>query len=332
MTAPSSEILTWVAWIAVFVVSVLAGAFYAGIETGIYVLNKIRLDLAAESGDRSAILLRRHLRNPNNLLTVLLVGTNISGYVATFAVTTMFVLGGYGESAEWLTLAAATPVLFIFRESVPKNVFQRLGEKLTYRLGWVLGASSVLLNACGLAPLVKGFAWGLMRLSRSPDRRGGAGQTLPARLVAEGYASGVLTQSQSRMADRVMRIGHVTLGDVMIPMDKVVQAPQDAGREQLLELIREQNYSHLPLLNQDGKVVGILDTYDVLADETKTAPSNLAAAPVVLDASLTVTDALYRMQAARAVIAVVQDDGGKDVGIVTIKDLIEQIVGELTDW
>ncbi|MCP4377457.1 MAG: DUF21 domain-containing protein, partial [bacterium] len=157
MIAVTSEISIWIGWVLAVIGGVIMCAIYCGMETGIYVINKVRLDLHAEGGRSSARKLKTMLECQNNLLAVLLIGTNIAAYITTFAISAMFLLGGAGHQSEWYTIALATPLLFIIGESVPKNVFQRSGEAMVYRLVWILRISSVVFNAVGLAPLVRGF-------------------------------------------------------------------------------------------------------------------------------------------------------------------------------
>lgn len=301
---------------------------YCGLETGIYVLNKIRLDLRAESGDRRARFLRRMLAMPNRLLAVLLIGTNLSSYAVTFAVTAMFVQGGHGQAAQWYALAVATPLLFILGDSVPKDVFQRLAGTLTYRLSWLLAASDVLFNVTGLSPLVRGVSWLVMLPLR---RRGSVADERLSAIFAEGRASGVLTHTQSVMVDRIMHIADTTLADVMVTMDDVVSIRRDTGRQELLKLVQENNHSRLPVLDEGGAVVGVLDIYDVLTDEQVARPAERMAEPLTLSSETTVTEALYRMQRGHRMMAIVQS-ADRPVGLVTIKDLVEEIVGELEEW
>ncbi|HAU38429.1 MAG TPA: hypothetical protein DCX07_12040 [Phycisphaerales bacterium] len=328
----ASSLGVWAFWIGAIAVGAALSAFFAGMETGIYVLNKIRLDLHAETGRRPARRIRALLARPNNLLAVLLIGVNLSGYFTALAASNMFFLAGFGHKTEWMSILVATPVLFIFGESVPKNVFQRVAESLVYRFSAVLGAANVLFNACGLAGLVRGFSWVLVRLARAPRRRATplAHEGLAA-LVSEGHASGVLTHAQSVMADRVMRIGSVTLGDVMKPMGKVAKAPETLDRAELLELLRKHDYSRLPLLDAAGHVAGIVDVYDFLAAGDAARPAELLRPPLVLDAAMSVTDALYRMQRAKVSMVVVAA-GEKHAGIATVKDIVEEIVGEIEEW
>jgi putative hemolysin len=319
---------SWLLWSAVLVVATAFVALYCGLETGVYVLNKIRLDLRAEGGSRSARRLRRMLRRPNSLLAVLLIGTNLSSYAATFAVTAMFVLAETGPMAQWYALAVTTPLLFIFGDSVPKDVFHRLAETLTYRLSWVLAASKLLFQVTGLAPLVEGVTWLVMWPIRG--RTSAADERLSA-VFAEGRASGVLTHTQSVMADRVMHIGEVTLADAMVPMDAVTWIRRSISRDDLLELVRKTSFTRLPVRDEAGAVVGVLDVYDVLTDESATAPATKITEPLLLPAAMSVPDGLYRMQRAHKMLAVVTA-GGSPAGIVTIKDLVEEIVGDLEAW
>ena len=240
-------------------------------------------------------------------------------------------LAGAGERAEWYTLAVATPILFVVGDAVPKSVFRRLRESIVYRLSWFLRVSDVLFHVTGLAPLVRGVSAGLMWLLGASRRRRPYHHLGLAAVLAEGHASGALTHFQSVMADRVMQIGDVRLTDVMMPMRHVVRAQQDATVRQIVELIRDHSYSRLPLLDADGQVAGVLDVYEVLTADKSVVPAELAGRPLILSADTTVTDALYQMRQARRALAVVED-AGKHVGIVTIKDLVEEIVGELEAW
>ena len=323
----------WAVWLILLGVCLLTAALMAGMETGIYVLNKLRLDLRSEAGFASAKMLRGMLSRPRWLLAVLLVGNNIGVYGVTFAISAMFVLSGRREHAELYALAVATPLLFVLGESAPKNVFQRLAETLTYRLVGMLASAGTLLSATGLVPLVRGFSWLMLKvlhigeLPRQPVGREGL-----AAIVAESHASGALTHMQSIMADRVMNISDVRLGDVMIPMRLVDSAPAGVDVEHLRVLAAWQNHSRLPLLNEAGKVTGIVEVIDILACRSPLLPAEKVREPLVLPSQLGVTEALYRMQRAHAAMGVVHDEAGGHIGIVTIKDLVEEIVGELDAW
>jgi CBS domain containing-hemolysin-like protein len=327
------SLVDWIAWSIVLAAGVALAGLLAGMETGIYVLNRIRLDLRCEAGGEAAKKLRSMLARPHHLLAVLLVGNNIAVYGATFAVTAMLILAGRSGEVELHALAITAPLMLVFGESVPKNVFQRLAETLTYRLAWLLAAVDIVLTWTGLVPLVRGFSQHLLgALGVEQARRQPPGREGLSAIVAEGHASGALTHIQSVMADRVMNIADVRLRDVMILMAHVHAVPEGASCERLLALAAEVNHSRLPVVNAAGKVTGILDVLDILTCQEKTVPPQRIRAPLVLAAKQGITDTLYQMQRRNAHMAVVEDEVGRHVGIVTIKDLVEEIVGELEAW
>lgn len=323
----------WIVWPLVLAVCAVLDGLYCGMETGIYVLNKARLDLHADAGHASARFLQRLCRSPNRLLVLLLLGTNVTRYLATFSVSAMFVHAGAGSRAQWYTLAVAAPAMFILHDAVPKQVFQRFSERALYRLTWLLRASEALFTVVGLAPLVRGVAALLLRVTGA-TRAEGAGLQQPGlrAAIAEGHASGLITPFQSAMAERVMRIADVKLADVMMPLSHALTAPREVAADDLLELVASRNYSRIPLLDPRGSVAGVLDLYDLLAAPDRPQPASRMTPPTVLPADQPVTEALYQMQRAHAPLAVVRDAAGRHVGIVTLKDLVEEIVGELQAW
>jgi CBS domain containing-hemolysin-like protein len=320
-------------YVLLMAASLATGAMFCGLETGIYVLNKVRLDLRCERGQAPARHLRDLLKNPHNLLATILIGTNIAGYLTTFAASALFLMAGMAGRTEYYTIALTTPLLFVFAESVPKNVFRRGSERLTYRFSWILRLARGAFTFVGLVPLVRGFSSILTSLlpgSRkgSPLANAGIGAAL-----AESHVTGLLTHDQLAMADRIMNISNVALAQAMQPMEQVVWAPVDVTRHELARRFREHNFSRLPLLDNE-KVAGICDMYRVLSDPQGPAPREQMDPALLLDEALPVVDAILTMQREKAVMAIVvgPDRSKPPLGIVTLKDLVEPIVGELRAW
>ena len=327
-----SDIFAWVFWSLLVVAGIALSAMYAAAEIALYVTNKIRLELQAEMGSQPARLLQKLLSDTNNLLAVLMTGNNLVNYVTTFALTSLFTMAGQGQHAETYTMVTASTLLFILGESVPKNVGQRVGDAVAYRLAKPLWISNLIYRYTGIAPLIGLVGVGITRIFRADRRdRSPLGHEGFAAIMAEGQASGALTHFQSIMADRIMHISSVRLMDVMIPMERVICIPRGATHEQLQAIARQHEFSRFPVIDADGRIAGILDIYDYLVapqqDPTLKLPS-----PLKLPFFMTVTDGLYHMQSAAARMAIITDDRAKPIGIVTIKDLVEEIVGELEAW
>lgn len=314
-------------------VNILLAGLFAGMETGLYVISRVRVELHAEAGLRSAKILRHFLQHTDGLLAMLLIGTNIHQYLAAFAVSAMFVRAGAGDAAEWYTLAVTTPLLFVLKDSLPKNLFQRGADRLVPALAVPLRGFDLLFKVLGLTPFVRAFSAGLLRLM---GRRTSPGSLLGhdglRRVFAEGHAAGMLTGTQRAMADRVMHLGRVRLTDVLQPMDRVVTAPVACCRETFLGIVRDEDYSRLPLLDETGHAAGVVSVHAVLLDEARRPPRELMLPTVALPEQSTVTTGLLALREARRNLAVVVDPRGSPVGIVTIKDLVEEIVGELDAW
>lgn len=327
-----AENILWLLWPAVLVVNVGLSGCYSGLEMGVYCANKIRIELRAEAGGRSARILRKMLTSSDNLLAVLLIGTNIHQYLATFAVSAMLVLAGLADHAELYTLLIITPVMFVFGDSVPKIVFQRLGSQV-YRFAWFLKLADIVFKCIGLSYLVRLVSGGLLRLlGRRQETVSLLGHEGLAAVLAEGRASGALTLSQTNMAHRVMNITQVNLGDVLQPLNEVISAPRNISRAEFLIIVCEHDYSRIPLLDEAGQVSGVVDVYDVLADEKELDPEYLMTLPELIPATTNIRGALLRMQRARAVFAIATDQTGGHLGIVTVKDIVEEIVGDLDEW
>ena len=153
-----------------------------------------------------------------------------------------------------------------------------------------------------------------------------------AAVLAEGHASGTLTLSQTNMAERVMNIAQVSVVDILQPLSKAVSAPRNISRAEFLMIVREYDYSRIPLLDQAGQVSGVVDVFDVLADEKELDPEYLMTPPELIPAATNIREALLTMQRTRAVFAIATDQAGKHLGIVTVKDIVEEIVGDLEEW
>jgi putative hemolysin len=319
---------TWTvaSWACVLVVCAIIDSMFCGLETGIYRLNRIRLDLRASDGDRAAMTLQRMGRNFSNVLSVLLIGTNLCRYIATLAISAMFLLGGAGEKTPWLTMAVATPVMFVLQDSLPKSLFQQFPDALVYRLAWMLRGASWVFNACGIAPLVRAFATGMVRLlGGDPAATDLLGHIGIRTLLAEGQAHGAVTPYQSALAERAMTIGELTVADLLIPLDAAARLPLSATRQDAIDLLTQRAYAFIPLMGDDGRILAMMDTYRLLIHPDKT-PADAKRSLVHLREALPLSEALLAMQREGDTLAGVTNEQGESIGIVTLKDIAGRVI------
>jgi CBS domain containing-hemolysin-like protein len=319
---------------ALLVLFVLLEGFFSGSETGFYCINRMRLRFRAERNWPGAAALRRLNANPQLAVSTMLVGTNICVYAASVLCSQKLrEFAALGPNSDFYAGIVLPPILLIFAENVPKSIYRLHADTIMYKAALPLSAARVVFM-----PVVFLMA-GLGRMIRLLARRGGAQD--PGRITAdrfrfflsEGAALGVVSPYQQTVAENILRLKSLALSSAMVPLDNVLMVEKSVSRQELVAELAAHRFSRIPLYDGErSKVVGVVNIIDLLAarGEDKT-PQEIARPPVFLDAGLSVPDALYALQRARRQMAIVRTDG-RPAGVVTVKDLVEKIVGELAEW
>jgi putative hemolysin len=321
---------------AAAVVLLLACAFYSGAEMGVYVLNRVRLRLRAESpSNASARALLSLESNRQESVLAILLWQNICGYLLTVVTSTWLEQAGVPIThVEFYSAIILSPIIFVFGDVVPKNWFRVQADSLMYRGAGFLRASIGLLRTIGLTQLLLALSRRIARLlgiEAEPRWVGARGEVLG--LLREGAAEGVLTEEQTQIVERVLNLARVRVRSIMIPRSRVVTVPLDTDRASFERIARSHSFSRMPVLSRErDAVLGIVRVADVLAEPGEGRIAACMHPPITLDASDSATGALVTLQRARQTMAVVLDDHKEFVGIVTLKDVVEEIFGELPAW
>lgn len=319
-------------WTAVALGGVALSALYSGMETGCYCASRIRLAAQASRrrGGGGARLLLRELHRLDRALATLLIGNNAANYIGTLGVAALLERLGY---ASWEAVAinalVLTPVLFVFGETIPKDLFRAQADRLTPALAWTLPLTRFLATVTLTLPLVR---WTGGLLSRAlgggvapPTARAGL-----AALVKEGARFGVLAESQLRFVDRALELRSLRVRDEMIPWRDVVKLVDAWPRAKVEQVVREAGYSRFPLLDKQRRLLGVVEAFDIWLEPDKPLKS-LAKKALLLDADAPLVEAVAAVQEAGADLCVVVHRA-RPVGVVTRKDLAEPVLGELRDW
>jgi len=326
-----------IAWATLATVGLLGSAMFSGLETGVYRLNRIRLHLRVNQHDRRAVLLSRMTANPNRMLGSLLIGNNIANYSASMGITALLEAAALGE---WriigITALLLTPLLFVFGEVLPKDFFQNFTDRATYRFARFLWYTQKLLLISGLLPVIdlisRAIAWGLgasqaHRLSLHPRR-------IMTRLIQEGAGSGVISLYQSDIIHRVLHPTERRVEDAMVPWQQVVTFRSNQPIEAFWSLVDRSPHSRFPVVDPSGVPLGFVHVLDVMVHPPDRCPpiESLVTDPPRLPPRMSLREALVKLQEAGSAMGFVTDDRDEIVGIVTAKDLVEPIVGELDVW
>ena len=319
------------------------GGIYSGAETGIYRLSRLRLRLAVRKGKRTAALLAKAMHDSPSLVLSMLVGTNLANYLATGLVTYTFLsLMESQRGAELYATIVATPVLFVVSELIPKNLFLYRADTLSVMLSPFLYLSHKVFTYYGAVPLLKSVANVLARVTGTHTPTKGviasSSRHQMRTLLEDTREEGLLSAVQADLVNRIMNIHATRLRVAMIPMSKVHTVDLRSDRAAILDKIRAAQFTRWPAVDrQPDNVVGFVNVYDVLAEQRHFDTLEDFVKPIpTMPVATGILEAINLMEAESQKIALVTRPGpaGRQIpmGIVTMKDLVEELVGELAEW
>lgn len=313
----------------------LLAAFFSGTETGMISVSRIRVRHLAEKGSKGARIVESLLKNPDRMLAATLVGTNIS-LVTGSALATLLLARYFPERAALLATLIMSPLVIIFAEIIPKTVYRYHTDFLTfisiYPLKW----------ACDIfRPLVYFFtliANGIIRLLRGKK---GIKSPYVTReelqsLVRMGRRDGTLETTEEELIHRVFEMKETTIDKSMIPREKIVAVKEGDSLDEVLSLAVKKGFIRIPVYREDIKhITGIIHVKDLLS-YPKLERERMKVKEVMHPAHYTspdkkVSQLLNTLRLARIHMVIVVDKKKETLGLVTIEDLLEEIVGEIEE-
>ncbi len=315
------------------VVLLLLSAFFSGSETALMSLNRYRLRHKARTGHRGAKLAEQLLKRPDRLIGLILLGNNLANFSAAALVAVIaFKIGG--QPAVAVGTLILTLIVLIFAEAAPKTLAALQPErlafpaaivyypllKITYPIVWLTNKAS---NGILLLFGVRAGDSDLQSLSREELRT----------VVHE--AGSRISSRYRQMLISVLDLEQVTVDDVMVPHNEVIGIDLDDENEDIARIIANSQHTRLPVYHNDiDKVVGILHLRSLanLAQQecTKESLLELLSEPYFVPEGTPLSTQLIQFQRRRERIALVVDEYGDIQGIVTLEDILEEIVGEFT--
>ncbi|HEX9883426.1 MAG TPA: hemolysin family protein [Desulfobaccales bacterium] len=315
-----------------FIPLLLLEGFFAASEIALVSANRRRLHHRAGEGHRGARLALKLLAKPEYLLATTLLGAYMSGAANTIMVTA-FLLKMLGDAGTVPAMMVMPPVILILGEIIPKSIGRQQANLLAERLAPALWTASWVIY-----PITIVFA----SLSRMVLRLTGAPKTghLPfitredLRLVVTKSGPEVDLKGKERIfIHRILQFSLRTVKEVMMPLVRVTAIPDTMTTGQALAEFRTTRFSRLPVYHRRiDNLVGVLHGFDLLGEEASDRAIKPLVRPITYVPELKKIDRLLaEMQRQGIHLAAVVDEYGGAVGIVTIEDLLEEIVGEITD-
>ena len=317
-------------WLATL--CLVATMFFSAAEMAFIAANRPRLRHLAEQGSATAAAYLEAFRHPERVLSTAMMGVTVAHIVAASA-TTWSLLPTLGGLAPLVVTLVLTPVMLVFGEIIPKAVARAWATSLILRLYRpLIWTSVVLMPFVAFANLVVGLTLRLYGVRQADTRAFVSREELKALLQMEPGEAEVTTQ-EAELIDNIFDLGDTTVREVMVPLVEVAMLPDSASPQDAIALIQERGFSRLPIYRQrETNIVGIVAAMDLLSRGAEAATlDELKRPPYYVPETKRIDDLLREMQRSRAHMAVVVDEYGGSTGVVTLEDILEQIVGEIHD-
>ena len=314
----------------------IMGACFSGAETALVSINWIRLDHWLEKGRGSAKVLERFVADPHRMLGTTLVGTNIA-VVMTSSLVSWRLSGVFpnwsGGLVGLVSILMVTPALLVLGEVIPKVIGRRHSDAITLKVVHPLRMFYYLLSP--LILVTTGMAGLLLRpfgIRAQEWRSRLTKDQLRLLLTSEGERAGAVDEQETRLISGIFEFGLTTIGEVMVPRTDIVGVSPDSTVGEAVELVRAHGYSRLPVLSPDrDHIEGMVHSRDLLGMPRDGGIADLVRAVPYMPETKTCDDLFRELQARRQHMVAVADEHGSLAGIVTLEDLLEELVGEIED-
>ncbi|MBN1828950.1 MAG: HlyC/CorC family transporter [Deltaproteobacteria bacterium] len=335
--------MTSIGLVLVIAFFVLLEGLFSGGEIALVSADINRIKFKAESGSRSAQMVLKLLDNPEWFLSTTLTGTNLCVVTNTTIATTFFITNFGPTKGELLSVAVMIPVLLMLGEIIPKSIFQQRAEAVALRISWFIMASSWLFYP--LVYLVSKISRGAVYMLTK--RKGILYGPFITRsglefLLKNGAADSDILRSEQEMIQRIFSLPESTAEEIMAPLSKLTALPESMTVSKAAMIFNETGYTRIPLYRDTiFNIVGVVHSFDVLdylhgslskqtsGDESigTIARRNILYAPEMKPSS----ELLMEMQKQSQLMAIIVDEYGGATGIVTVEDILEEIVGEIDE-
>jgi len=321
--------------VGMLVFLLLCSAFFSSSETGMLSLNRYRLRHQAKEGHRGAKRASALLERPDRLLGTILVGNNFVNILAS-AIATVLAIKLWGEAGIAIATIGLTIVLLIFGEITPKTLAALRPESVAYPVSLPL-----LMLQKVLYPLVALLSWisnGLLRLLGVDLSNKGSDSLTTEELRSVVHESGSdMPMKRQSMLLGILDLERVTVDDIMIPRNEVAGIDLEDDLETIVSQLRTTPHTRLPVFRKDiNQIEGIVHMRQIarlLSHDQLTRESLLAACdePYFIPENTPLSTQLVNFQKQKRRIGIVVDEYGDVLGIVTLEDILEEIVGEFSN-
>ncbi|AYA98737.1 HlyC/CorC family transporter [Lachnoanaerobaculum umeaense] len=318
--------------LVILLVLLSASAFFSSAETALMTSNKLKIRNMAEAGDKRATKVLDITANTDKMLSAILIGNNIVNLSAS-SISTTLTLKLFGSSLVSVATGILTFLILVFGEITPKNVASKNAEDMALKYIGIISILVIVLTPfIYIVNKVSGLVISIF--SKNSDDNNMVTEDELRAMVEVSHEDGVIENEEKKMIVNVVDFGDTVAGDIMVPRVDMVMVSVDSCYDEILNIFREERYTRIPVYEDSpDNVIGILNVKDFLLIEDKenfSVKEHLREPLYTFEYKKT-SSLMMDMRKTGANIVIVLDEYGITAGLITLEDMLEEIVGEIRD-
>ncbi|MDL2261716.1 hemolysin family protein [Methanimicrococcus sp. OttesenSCG-928-J09] len=318
-------------WYLLLLILLALSAFFSATETAYSTANKIRLKAMAENGNASAARVLKITENYDKFISTVLIGNNIVNIGASSIATILFARLFPEEIAAAVSTVVVTIVVLIFGETLPKSIAKANAEKYSLATSRIVNLIMILLSPVAFILVKLINLTGKKKESNEPT----VTESELKFIIESIEEEGILEEDESDLVQSALDFDETTVQEIMTPRSDVVAISLSDTLDSIIKVIIDEGYTRLPVYDENlDNIVGIINVKDVLtrvATGKRVHIKTLMKPVTFAYLTMNISPLLTQMRQAKSHLAVVVDDYGSTKGIVTMEDILEELVGEIWD-
>ena len=329
---PSSDVV--IQGIIILILLILSG-FFSSTETALTTVNRIRMRTLEESGSKAAMYVNKVIEDQGKMLSAILIGNNIVNLYASSMVTTL-VTDLWGSKVVGLATGVLTLLILIFGEITPKTMATLSADSIALKNARIIYWLMIVLTP--VIFVINKMSYGVLRLMKmDPNKKQESITEDELRTIVEvSHEEGVIETEEKKMITNVFDFGDSLAKDIMVPRINMSFTDVEATYEELIEIFREDRFTRIPVYEETtDNVIGIINMKDLLLlteeDKAHFTIRNYLRQPLYTYEFKKVAELMVEMRKTSNNIVIVLDEYGATAGLITLEDMLEEIVGEIRD-
>lgn len=308
------------------IIGLIFSFFFAGSETAFISTNPLRIEIWTRKKLRSAIRAQKYFKNPDIFLSTTLVGNNLANVLAT-TYATIFLITYWDETLSWIVI---TLTILLFGEIIPKVLFRTYAHNLILKIVYIMRFFHFLLNPLIiLATRISSFVIRLFRLGSKSEKTMFDKDDIVA-MLREARLSGVVDEGEQKIISRVLNLPDTLVREAMVPRTSIHAISEKSKISDIRNLMIETGKTKIPVYKSTiDNITGIIFMYDLFADNPRI--KEIIKPVTYVPENKKCNELLHEFKELNTSIAIVIDEYGGTAGLVTIEDLVEELLGEIEE-